>query len=110
VHRDPPVDEGPRATIAPPPPPPSFRDGVRVHLEKSDPRAAVISFGLPLPRGAVEELSALSIRAEGQPVEAKVRPLLHDYDGRGRRGALRSVLVQLRGDMLRGASLELDIS
>jgi hypothetical protein len=88
---------------------PRSDDVVRVHLERLDARPTVVSFGLPLLPGVTADPSRVTVRASGQALPAKVRPILYDYDAQGRRARMRSLLIQFPASALTGPSLDVDV-
>jgi hypothetical protein len=84
--------------------------GVGVGLDAAFTPGPVISFGLPLPAGAVRDASALGITVAGQPVSAKVKVLLSDLDAGGTAVGVRAVLVQLPTSVLQNRCGEVDVA
>lgn len=83
---------------------------VRVGLARTFTPGPVVSFGLPLPPGAVADVGALSVTVNGAPVAAATRVLLVSYGPDGLPKGPRSVLVQLPASVLQGdcAAVEVD--
>ena len=69
--------------------------GVTVGLEAIANVNGIVSFGLPLPPGAVEDAATLAVTMAGEPVAATVTVLLDELDSTGEPVGVRSVLVQL---------------
>jgi hypothetical protein len=69
-----------------------------------------VSFGLPLPPGALADGRALRVTANGTPVAATTRVLLANYGPDGMPKGLRSILVQLPVAVLQGDCAEVEIS
>jgi len=76
--------------------------GVTLGLEASFEPGEVISFGLPLPAGAVVDASTLGVTVAGEPVAATVTVLLDEHDPAGAVTGARAVLVQLPAEALDG--------
>lgn len=93
------------------PAPAGFSDsGVTVELAKSAAPGDVVSFGLPLPRGAVRDASTLAVTRDGTAVPASVAVLLRDYDPDGEPAGVRSVLVQIPSSALTGSCATIEIA
>lgn len=83
-------------------------DGVTLTLTRVFPDAELLSFGVPLPRGAAADAATLDVRVAGAPVSANVVETLAWYDGQTRTGA-RAVVVQLDGAVMTGDTLEVEV-
>jgi hypothetical protein len=82
--------------------------GVTVHLTRVIPGPATVSFGLPVPAGALASASDLKVTAAGAPVATRARSLIQRFDAQARPSGILSVLVQLPESVMRGAD-EADI-
>jgi hypothetical protein len=87
----------------------AFRDGVTVRLSTVISGAQIISFGVPVPPGALAEASTVRVTAQGVPVAANVRELLAEHGPDGQRTGVRSILVQLPASALSGPTLDLRV-
>jgi hypothetical protein len=83
---------------------------VRVHLQRTFAGPKVISFGLPLPPGAVKDASAVRFTVGGAPVDANVKTLLAEHDANGAPTGVRSLLVQVPASILAGDAADLDVA
>lgn len=93
-----------------PTPAASSATGVRVGLARTFAVGAVISFGLPLPPGALADPATLRVAIGGTPIPATVRTLLRSYNADGAATGLRAVQVQLPASALRGDCAEAEIT
>jgi hypothetical protein len=91
-------------------PPSSFATGVRVHLARTFDAPKVISFGLPLPPGAVADANAIRIAMGGAPVAANIKALLAVHDAMGAAKGVRAVLIQLPATILAGDAADVDVA
>ncbi|HVU51779.1 MAG TPA: hypothetical protein VHL80_13880, partial [Polyangia bacterium] len=91
-------------------PPSTFASGVRVHLQRTFAAPKVISFGLPLPPGAVADAGTLRVAMGGAPVAANVKALLAVHDAAGAPQGVRAVLVQLPATILAGDAADVDVA
>src|SRR5438046_2724250 len=66
---------------------------VKLTLERIAP--GPVSFGLPLPPELDVNPAAVSVTAGKTRLPAHVEALVWDYDAQGKRGAVRSLLIQL---------------
>jgi hypothetical protein len=112
---DPPTSTSPTTPAAPnstgaPPPGGSFANGVRVHLQRTFAAPSVISFGLPVPSGAVSDAATVRVTAGGVAVAANVKEILAAHDASGKRVGVRSLLVQLPATVLSGDSGDVDVA
>jgi hypothetical protein len=87
-----------------------FATGVRVHLQRTFAAPKVISFGLPVPPGAVADAGAIRVAMGGAPVAANVKALLAEHDAAGAPKGVRAVLVQLPATILAGDAADVDIA
>jgi hypothetical protein len=83
---------------------------VQVGLARTFTPGPAVSFGLPLPSGALTDLSALRVTANGAPVAATTKQLLAGYDPAGAPKGIRSVLVQLPASVLQGDCTAVEVS
>jgi hypothetical protein len=78
--------------------PPAARDdfatGVTLRVER-DGEGGLLSFGLPLPPGAVADVRSLRVSSGGAELEARVEELLAEHGADGARTGPRAALVQL---------------
>lgn len=84
--------------------------GVTVGLQATFPHGDVVSFGLPLPVGAVQDAASLAITQDGAPLDATVTVLLDDLDPAGTPVGVRSVLVQLSSSVVEDGCAEVAIA
>jgi hypothetical protein len=87
----------------------AFRDGVTVRLSETIAGAQTISFGVPVPPGALAEASTVRVTAQGAPLAANVRELLAEHGPDGQRTGVRSILVQLPASVLTGPTMDVRI-
>jgi hypothetical protein len=87
----------------------AFSIGVRVHLQRTFTAPKVISFGLPVPPGAVTDAGAIRVAMGGAPIAANVKPLLAEHDAAGAPKGVRAVLVQLPATILAGDAADVDV-
>jgi hypothetical protein len=83
---------------------------VRVHLQRTFAGAGVISFGVPVPPGAVKNVASVRVAVNGAPVAANVKELLAEHGADGARIGVRSMLVQLPAAALGGDAGDVDVS
>ncbi|HXI56743.1 MAG TPA: hypothetical protein VNO55_11830 [Polyangia bacterium] len=95
---------------APSAPSGSFADGVRVHLQRTFAAPSVISFGLPVPAGALGDAATVRVTAGGVAIAANVKEILAAHDASGKRVGVRSLLVQLPATVLSGDSGDVDVA
>jgi hypothetical protein len=91
-------------------PPGAFAMGVRVHLQRTFATPKVISFGLPVPAGALPDAGALRVSMGGAPVAANVKVLLREHDAMGAAKGVRAVLVQLPATILAADAADVDVA
>ena len=84
--------------------------GVTVGLEATFTPSDVVSFGLPLPAGAVRDASALRVSAGGKPVPTTVTVLLDEHDAGGTPVGVRSVLVQVPASVVQGECGQVEVA
>jgi hypothetical protein len=87
----------------------AFATGVRVHLQRTFAAPKVISFGLPVPPGAVPDAGGIRVAMGGAPVAANVKALLAEHDAAGAPKGVRAVLVQLPATILAGDTADVDV-
>ena len=87
----------------------AFAAGVRVHLHRTFDAPKVISFGLPVPPGAVADAGTIRVAMGGAPVAANVKALLAEHDAMGAPTGVRAVLVQLPATILAGDDADVDV-
>src|SRR5215211_7113592 len=93
------------------PAPEGFSDtSVTVGLEPTFTPGAIVSFGLPLPVGAVRDAATLAVSVNGQPVQATASVLLNDLDPDGVRVGVRSVLIQFPSSVLPEGCATVDVA
>jgi hypothetical protein len=91
--------------------PEGFSDtGVQVSLVRIADAGPVVSFGLPLPPGALADPGTLGVEVGGQPVEATIRVLLEAYGPDGAPAGPRAVLLQLPGAVTEGDCALLEVT
>jgi hypothetical protein len=86
-----------------------FAKGVRVHLARTFTAPKVISFGLPVPPGAVADAATIRVAMGGAPVAANVKALLAEHDATGASKGVRAVLVQLPATILAADETDVDV-
>ncbi len=84
-------------------------DGVAVTLVRVASGSTTVSFGVPLPRGAVTDISQVRVRVGGTPIAANIKELLAFYDATGARTGARALLVQLSSAVLTGDETPIDL-
>jgi hypothetical protein len=87
-----------------------FAAGVRVHLQRTFDAPKVISFGLPVPPGALATPTAARFTIGGAPVAANVKALLAEHDAAGAPKGVRALLVQLPASVLAGDAADVDVA
>lgn len=95
-----------------PPSPTRFDAGVTVHLDAWAGGGDVVSFGLPLPLGAVTSVGTLRVRlAGGKEIPGlKIKQTLAQYDKTGAPSGVRAVLIQFPRASLGGAAADVEIA
>ncbi|MBL7494944.1 hypothetical protein I6A84_19400 [Frankia sp. CNm7] len=83
---------------------------VTLRLTRVADSPGTISFGLPLPPGAVTDPATISVTANGAPAPATVSTLLSGHDAAGAVNGIRSVLIQLPGAVMTGDELDVDVA
>jgi hypothetical protein len=85
---------------------------VTVHLEKSfDSTASYVSFGMPVPSGALADVSTMQVLPHGGtgPIAGvNVKVLLREHDADGKPTGARAVLIQIPASAL-GSSANVDV-
>lgn len=105
------VDQLPPSTTPPTPPVPSdFDAGVTLRLTEVAPGSQRVSFGLPLPRGAVADPRTLIARIAGVAIAAQFTELLPELDAQGARVGARAVRVQLDPSLLSPSGTDVTIA
>lgn len=87
----------------------SSATGVAVHLEKTLGGAEIVSFGLPVPPGAVADAARVRVTAGGAPLTARVRATLFDHDAQGAKTAPRALVVQFPASEMSGQSMDVQV-
>jgi hypothetical protein len=101
----------PTAPAATTPPPAAVAGaGVRVHLQRTFAAPGVISFGVPVPPGAVKSVGSVRVSINGASVNANIKELLAEHGADGARVGVRSMLVQLPASALGGDTGDVDVS
>ncbi|HVR63599.1 MAG TPA: hypothetical protein VMU50_16980 [Polyangia bacterium] len=88
----------------------SFASGVRVHLQRTYGAPKLVSFGLPVPPGAVKNASDVRFSVSGAATTASVKALLAEHDANGAPIGVRALLVQLPATILAGDSADVDVT
>jgi len=88
----------------------SYATGVRVHLQRTYDAPKLVSFGLPLPPGAVADAAAIRVAMGGAPVAANVKALLAEHDAAGAPKGVRAVQIQLPATILAGDAADVDVA
>jgi hypothetical protein len=86
----------------------AFDDHVVLKLQRNAP-GGVVSFGLPLPPGAVKDPTSVRVEIGGKVVAARVDELLAEHDARGARTGARAVRIQLAEGVLAGDLAEVTV-
>ncbi|MBI4508374.1 MAG: hypothetical protein HY698_01980 [Deltaproteobacteria bacterium] len=86
------------------------KNSLALKLYRVQDGAKVVSFGVPLPRGAVVDPSAVTVRVGGKDAGARVHEILADHDGTGARVGARALLVQFSAAEIAGDSAEVELS
>src|SRR5271169_2437767 len=81
---------------------------VRLHRLRAD--ASVVSFGVPLPRGAANEAAQVRVLANGTVLAYNVSSLLWYYDAAGQRQGLRAVRIQFPAAAMTGDALDVEVN
>jgi hypothetical protein len=89
---------------------PSFADGVTVHLEKQAADATVISFAVPIPKGAVTDAAQVRVSAGKSLLDAQVKALLNAHDRAGKPTDVLSVRVQIPAAQMPDKTLDVQIA
>jgi hypothetical protein len=87
-----------------------FATGVRVHLQRTFDGPKVISFGLPVPPGALPSATSARFTIGGAPIAANVKALLAEHDANGAPKGVRALLVQLPASVLAGDAADVDVA
>lgn len=87
-----------------------FPTGVTIRLEKLAEPGDVLSFGLPLPPGAVLDARDVRVAVGGEAIAAVVEPTLFEHDADGAPKGVRAIVVQVPADRLTGDELEVEIA
>jgi hypothetical protein len=88
----------------------TFSSGVRVHLQRTFTAPKAISFGLPVPPGALKSAASVRVTMGGAPVAASVKALLSEHDASGAPTGVRAVLIQLPATVLSGDAADVDVA
>jgi hypothetical protein len=89
-----------------------WRSGVTVRLERIADGGSIVSFGLPVPDGAVTDAAAVRVQVGGSDQSVaglKVRPILYRYAPDGQRRGIRSLLIQLPASAMTDKSVDLHV-
>ncbi len=89
-----------------------WRSGVTLRLERNAGGGSIVSFGLPVPDGAVADPGTVRVQVGASNTSVaglKVRPILFRYDREGRRRGIRSLLVQFPAGAMTGASIDVHV-
>lgn len=100
----------PTPTPSPSPTPPP--GAVALRLQRNFDGGTTISFGLPLPPGALSDLARLRVQKNGssQPIAgAKVKTLLNFYNAAGAVTGIRSVLIQIPSSAMVTNPFDIDV-
>ncbi|MBI4508372.1 MAG: hypothetical protein HY698_01970 [Deltaproteobacteria bacterium] len=92
-------------------PPVGLERGVTVTLERNLAGPELVSFGVPVPRGLVKDLTTVRVRPRGgdSTLSARVRELLAEHDKNGARIGTRALLVQFPAQEMQGDGMVVDI-
>ena len=87
----------------------SATGGVKLKLERSFTGTGVISFGVPLAPGALNDVSSVEVRAAGLRVPARVRELLAHRNASGARTSAASIGIQLESGAIAADTLDVEV-
>lgn len=87
-----------------------YKTGVTVKLQRVFSGGETLSFGLPLPPGAVARWQDVKVTAGGAELPARIRPLLVRRDGRGAEQGVASIEIELPASALPAGELALAVS
>jgi hypothetical protein len=87
-----------------------FGEGVTVHVARVADGPQTLSFGVPVPKGVLAEVSKARFRIGGKAVEASTKELLAEHDKDGKRVGVRALLVQLPASVLEGDAVDVAIA
>lgn len=85
-------------------------DGVTVTLESTFEPQAVVSFGVPVPPGMLQDASTLGVSLNGAKIDATVKVLLGEPGANDSSAVIRSVLVQFLSSELSGPCNEVRVN
>ncbi len=103
--------QGPSSSITTcPAPSASWESGVGIALETTGDAGDTVSFGLPLPAGAVSDAGTLGVTVAGEPVEATVTVLLDELDAEGNATGARAVLIQFPASVVEEDCTEVEVT
>ncbi|EYF02775.1 Hypothetical protein CAP_6510 [Chondromyces apiculatus DSM 436] len=80
-----------------------------VRLTRAVAGGSVVSFGLPLPRGAVRDAEEMLVLAGGEPVAATIRETLAFHDAAGGKEGTRAVVIQFPAALMTGETLDVEV-
>jgi len=83
---------------------------ISIRLERVAAGPDIISFGLPLARGAVSDASRIRVRSGTTVLPIHVTPLLSEFDAAGNPIGLRAVLIQFASTIPVGGSLTVSVT
>ncbi|AKT39931.1 hypothetical protein [Chondromyces crocatus] len=83
--------------------------GVTVHLQRAVEGGSVLSFGLPLPKAAVQDAAGMQVLVASAPVAATIRETLAYHDASGSRTGTRAVVVQLPASLMSADGLDVEV-
>jgi hypothetical protein len=83
---------------------------VTVHLQRIAEGAGTISFGVPVPKGALASTDNVLLTIGGVAWGFRVAPLLFEHDAAGKATSVRAFLVQLPAAAMPGDAADVDIS
>lgn len=87
---------------------PAPTTGVRVHLQRLAPGGR-LSFGLPVPPGAVTTSDQVSVTLDGAPIPATITETLPELDATGARVGVRALRIELNPSVMTGDTLDLEV-
>ena len=89
-----------------------WRAGVTVGLERIAEGGSIVSFGLPVPDGAVADPATVRVQvgaSDDSVAGLKVRPILFRYGPDGRRRGIRSLLIQFPAAAMTGKTVNVRV-
>lgn len=89
--------------------PGDYSMGVKIRLTPIATNSQKVSFGLPLPLGAVNSPLTMSVRINGNYISAQISELLPELNSTGTRVGARSVLIQLDPALIANTGTDVEV-